>query len=59
MKMKDAAKDMSLEVTIGGMTTWRIRLRIGVALIFVACKIIGCNVRVLGEVTAGEGDGQG
>lgn len=52
---KDVTKKMTLNVEVGGVKSLKFRLAIGVALIRLACRIIGCQIKVTDDTTESQG----
>ena len=46
INVKEAAKRMMLDVKVTGVKVFAIRCKVGLWLIRMGCKVIGCNVRV-------------
>jgi hypothetical protein len=46
IKVSDVVKEMNLTVNISGVRIFKLRLSIGVWLIRIAAKLIGCGIEV-------------
>jgi hypothetical protein len=44
VKATDIARDMTLDIEITGLSVWRVRVWIGMRLIALAAKVMGCSI---------------
>lgn len=42
----ELAKTVVMTVNISGVKSWRVRLKIGMWLVAIGCRIIGCQMKV-------------
>lgn len=51
-RMVDLVKGLTMDVKITGMAIWKYRLWLGMQILKIACRVIGCGIKIDSELDA-------